>query len=579
MTKYSKTFSQSTSQSIPEPPPELADKRCWLVWHLEIVQNANGPYWKKIPYQPATGYQAKVTNPKHWGTFEQARARLKYCKFNGPGIVLTDGLCGADFDDCRDPDSGVIEDWAMQEIERLNSYCEISPSGTGLHVLCWGELPGDGINRPWNDHKIELYDRGLRYFTFTGVTVDPWTTIARRDVEIVDLYNRVVKATTKRKPTQQAPKATFKPPILTLSDEEILEHAKVNPKFDALYSGSIAGYKSHSEADMGLVNLLCYWTPDDQQVCRLWLSSGLYRAKLERADYVTRTINTSRASQTRCNWKTEHCEPEPEPEAEPPDEDKEPWESADPERQRLLRKILDSRSKMLAVSMMVIRTLDLADIPSKAWRLIVTIHSFCRGSLRVRKISNEMLAERAHISVSSIRRAKELLWEYQRKSGITLIRYWPGSMDMQTGERYLSRYQSNLDRWCLMALDQAIEANGEYPRDEHLAAAVAVVAMTIPRNPVPDPETEPRVKKEPDEVSKELSAERRFNDAVADLHIIWSQMNIGYAQKRRKAGSLVVGAFIKWLEINPDAAREIVKETLDEIDPDGDARDFWESVS
>jgi len=496
MTTYTKAY----TTSIPEPLPELADRRCWVVWHLETNDNGHST---KVPYDPtrANGPRASTTDPRTWGTYPQAVACLKWnCsrKYNGLGIMFADNLAGVDLDDCRNPDTGEIESWAMQEVERLNSYCEVSPSGTGLHIFAWGKLPGDGINREWNHHKVEMYDRA-RYFTYTGMFVDPvkWRTIEHRDAEITELYNRVVKATPK-----QAPKATFKPPILTLSDEEILEHAKANPKFDALYSGSTAAYKSGSEADMALVNLLCYWTPDDEQVRRLWLSSGLYRAKLERADYVTRTINSSRASQTRCNWNTEHCEPEPESEPEPevepePLSEDEDWPiSTDPGREKYLRRVLANTAKMIVVRMMMVKALGI-EIPAKAWRLIDTISSFCRGSLRVRRISDEMLAKRAHISPSTIQRDRRKLRDSQRKSGITLIRYWPGSMDLQTGELHASRYQSNLDRWCLMALDQAIQAHGYYPLDEHLEEAVAAVAMTIPRNPVPATETETPIKKEP----------------------------------------------------------------------------------
>jgi len=60
-------------------------------------------------------------------------------------------------------------------------------------------------------------------------------------------------------------------------------------------------------------------------------------------------------------------------------------------------------------------------------------------------------------------------------------------------------------------------------------------------------------------------------------------MNIGYAQKRRKTGNLVLGAVIELLDLSPAEAREIVKQSFDELDPWGDGRpteeDLWESVS
>ena len=62
-----------------------------------------------------------------------------------------------------DPATGEIEGWAQEIIEELNSYTEISPSGTGVHILVRGELPA-GRNRKG---RFEAYDQG-RYFTITG---------------------------------------------------------------------------------------------------------------------------------------------------------------------------------------------------------------------------------------------------------------------------------------------------------------------------------------------------------------------------------------------------------------------------
>jgi len=65
-----------------------------------------------------------------------------------------DPIVGVDLDDCRDPETGDVDDAALDIIGRLDSYTEVSPSGTGYHVLITGELP-DGRNRRGS---VELYD-------------------------------------------------------------------------------------------------------------------------------------------------------------------------------------------------------------------------------------------------------------------------------------------------------------------------------------------------------------------------------------------------------------------------------------
>ena len=102
------------------------------------------------------------------GELDRLQEAVRACKergYGGIGFVFTpeDDLCGVDLDGCLDPETGEIEPWAWEIIEELDSYTEISPSGTGVHILVRGELP-EGRNRKG---RFETYDRG-RYFTVTG---------------------------------------------------------------------------------------------------------------------------------------------------------------------------------------------------------------------------------------------------------------------------------------------------------------------------------------------------------------------------------------------------------------------------
>jgi primase-polymerase (primpol)-like protein len=58
-----------------------------------------------------------------------------------------DDYCGVDLDGCLDPDTGDMEGWAREIIEELDSYTEVSPSGTGVHVLIRAALPGGATAR------------------------------------------------------------------------------------------------------------------------------------------------------------------------------------------------------------------------------------------------------------------------------------------------------------------------------------------------------------------------------------------------------------------------------------------------
>jgi NrS-1 polymerase HBD domain len=79
-----------------------------------------------------------------------------------------------------------------------------------------------------------------------------------------------------------------------LTDEEVEQlarGARNSAKFEALMSGDISGYVSHSEADQAYVSLLAFYTQDEEQLDRLYRRSGLCRQKwLDRPDYRHRTI-------------------------------------------------------------------------------------------------------------------------------------------------------------------------------------------------------------------------------------------------------------------------------------------------
>ena len=94
----------------------------------------------KVPYQaecPST--RASSTDATTWSEFDTAHAAVEDGKADGVGFVLGDGYVGVDLDACRDPETGVMTAEAHAIIDGLSSYTEISPSGTGVHILLRGQ--------------------------------------------------------------------------------------------------------------------------------------------------------------------------------------------------------------------------------------------------------------------------------------------------------------------------------------------------------------------------------------------------------------------------------------------------------
>ena len=136
----------------------------WVNWRYEL----RGKGWTKPPYRP-NGARADVSKPITWFDYAQCAAALKgTTAFTGVGFVLdgSDDLVGIDFDDCIGPSSTGDPTFA-RFITGLDSYCEVSPSGTGLRCFLRGRLSRDSITFTVGGVTGTAF-RARRYLTITG---------------------------------------------------------------------------------------------------------------------------------------------------------------------------------------------------------------------------------------------------------------------------------------------------------------------------------------------------------------------------------------------------------------------------
>lgn len=145
-------------------PEGLRNRSQWVVWKL--TQRDGQTKATKVPYNPRrANAKASTTNPDTWSTFRDAVSACRTGSFDGIGFVFSvdDPYVGIDLDGCRDPETGVIQSWARDIIDLLKSYTEISPSGTGVHILVQGGLPPGRRRRG----HIEMYSEDC-FFTITA---------------------------------------------------------------------------------------------------------------------------------------------------------------------------------------------------------------------------------------------------------------------------------------------------------------------------------------------------------------------------------------------------------------------------
>ncbi len=141
-------------------PEELKVRPQWLVW------KAVGEKPDKVPYSARTDRKASSTELLTWSTFDNVVAAYEAGQYDGIGFVFSsaDPYTGIDLDNCVDQ-GGEIAPWALEIAGYLDSYTELSATGTGLHIIVRGNVP----NRRKGD--IEVYS-SKRFFTLTGHIVE-----------------------------------------------------------------------------------------------------------------------------------------------------------------------------------------------------------------------------------------------------------------------------------------------------------------------------------------------------------------------------------------------------------------------
>ena len=274
-------------------PLELRQIVQWLAYRA--VPKPNGKT-NKPPIDAKTGESGSSTNPATWSGYDLAARRSPV----GAAFVLTrdDPYFAIDLDQCRNPETGEIEPWALDVVNRFPMYWEVSYSHRGLRGIGRGVIPKDGCKQG----NIEVYDHA-RLVVMTGRTLTGHETIRTCQQQLITWHHEVWPI----EPARPVP-----PPPTSSSNRLTLDdllakafRAKNGDAIRRLHEGDISGYPESqgdpgfsSEADLALAGHYCFYTANDGLVGEAMRASKLYRTKLDRQDYLDRTIARVRGNQT-----------------------------------------------------------------------------------------------------------------------------------------------------------------------------------------------------------------------------------------------------------------------------------------
>jgi len=266
------------------------------------------------------GRPAKANDPRTWTSFATAYAACQRGGCDGIGYVPTasDPFTFLDLDHVVDPASGAMVPWSdtLRErfagevpepavlVTKLDSYAELSPSGTGARVIVQGKLPkgkrkiggkGNGCS-----DGLELYDEA-HYLTITGQRLPASPATIQERTEVLHRLHTLVFGVPR--PASAPPTSTGTAPINLYLEDALLiakaSDARGGEKFRRLWAGDASGYASRSEADFALAGRLAFWVgPFPDRIERLMRQSGLVRHKWDKGHYLARTIEKALQGRT-----------------------------------------------------------------------------------------------------------------------------------------------------------------------------------------------------------------------------------------------------------------------------------------
>ena len=172
-----KIYFDPTYSSVPDQMKQVDQ---WLAFR--VTWNPETTHFDKTPLNS----KGNVTNDHQGG--ESFATMLEYTKRNPNtvlGFYVRPPFIAIDLDGGVEKEATDITDWASAIIREIGSYTELSPSGTGIHIIGLGTKPGPKSKIG----NAEIYT-DKRALTVTSLTVNGFENL--NQVDVTNVYNKMV---------------------------------------------------------------------------------------------------------------------------------------------------------------------------------------------------------------------------------------------------------------------------------------------------------------------------------------------------------------------------------------------------
>jgi hypothetical protein len=163
-------------QALPQAQgvKSLAELNIWSLWRaVEKTDKEGRTKVTKPPMRP-DGRYASPSDPDTFTALQTCLDTLAANggQFSGVGVRLPDWACALDCDGVMEENRpGTLNPWVRAWVDKLRSYCEITPSGTGIRIYV--RYTGERLERtkfkiPDGAGYIEIYAKANHFVTVTN---------------------------------------------------------------------------------------------------------------------------------------------------------------------------------------------------------------------------------------------------------------------------------------------------------------------------------------------------------------------------------------------------------------------------